>query len=61
MSSSEQRLDSLEVTLNELMAQRDEYRKKTNKKKDERNRINEEVQQLRKLAVSEKEKRDVNN
>jgi uncharacterized coiled-coil DUF342 family protein len=61
LSSSEQRLDSLEVTLNKLIDQRDEYRKKTNKKKDERNRINDEVQQLRKLAVSEKEKRDVIN
>ena len=58
MSSSEQKLDRLEVNVTELMARRDESRNKANKKRDERNRLNEEVQNLRKLAVSEKEKRD---
>lgn len=58
MSLNEERLNRLEENATLLISKRDEYRNQANKKKDERDRINEEIRGLRSLANSEKEKRD---
>lgn len=58
MSLNEERLNRLEENAALQMSKRDEYRNQANKKKDERDRINEEIRGLRSLANSEKEKRD---
>jgi len=58
LSLNEERLNRLEENAAVHMSKRDEYRIQANKKKDERDRINEEIRGLRSLANSEKEKRD---
>jgi len=58
LSLNEERLNRLEENAAVHMSKRDEYRTQVNKKKDERDRLNEEIRGLRSLANSEKEKRD---
>ena len=58
MSLNEERLNRLEENAAVHMSKRDEYRTQVYKKKDERDRLNEEIRGLRSLANSEKDKRD---